>query len=66
MFCAGNAKKKVNTDKNIINANKYLNKVNLAQNKNLTDQKNSNIKLLNLNTVEFLKDFFANIYEKTN
>ena len=39
MFCTGNANEDFNIDENIINANKYLDKRNLAQNKNLKDKK---------------------------
>ena len=51
-------------NKNIVNVNDYLDKKNLAQNANLTNQKDSKIELLNLNTIESLKDLFANTYKK--
>ena len=39
MFCVDNTNEDSNADKNIINTNDYLNKKNLVQNKNLTEQK---------------------------
>ena len=64
MFCTNNILKNFNADKNIINVNNYLNKVNLAQNKNLIDQKDSNVEPLNLNDAKFCKTLFASVYEK--
>ena len=64
IFCTGNTNKSPNTDKNIINANNYLDKKNLVQKENLIDQENSNIKPVNFNTRESLKDRFAEAYEK--
>ena len=63
IFCIGNTNEDLNADRNIINANDYLDKKNLAQNKDLTDQEDSNVKLLNFDSVEFLKVLFAGAYE---
>ena len=54
MFYVGNTNKGLNIDKNIINVNTYLDKKNLAQNKNLIDQEDSNIELLNLDAKKSL------------
>ena len=39
MFYASNTNKNSNVDKNIVNTNNYLDKRNLAQNKDFTNQK---------------------------
>ena len=64
IFCVGNANEDLNIDKNIINVNNYLDKRNLAQNKNFTDQKELNIELLNLDTRKSLENLLANEYKK--
>ena len=65
MFCAGNAKKKVNIDKDIIDAKKYL-KDNMAGDNNLrTDQKIENIKQRKheKNAENSLEKLFENVYK---
>ena len=64
MFCAGNTNENFNANKNIINVNNYLDKRNLVQNENFTEEKDSNNKSLNLNIIESLKNLFANAYKK--
>ena len=64
IFCASNANESLNINKDIIDANNYLDKGNLAQNKNFTDQEDSNVKLLNFDAIESLKNLLANTYEK--
>ena len=64
MFCTNNINKDSNANKDIIDMNGYLDKENLAQNKNLTEQENSNIKSLNFNAREFIKNQFAEAYKK--
>ena len=59
IFCTNNTNEDSNVNKNIINTNNYLDKKDLAQNKNFTDQKNLNIQLLNFYSAEFLKNLFA-------
>ena len=63
MFCVCNTNENSNVNKNIINANDYLDKKDLAQNKNPTNQKDLNIEPLNLNFSEFLENLFADAYE---
>ena len=65
MFCAGNARKKVNIDKNIINAEDYLND-NMAGDNNLaTDWESAEVKSRNheKNPEDSLEELFANAYK---
>ena len=65
MFCAGNAKEKININKNIINAENYLDD-NIAGNNNLTtDQESASIELWNhkKNTENSFEELFANMYK---
>ena len=65
MFCAGNAREKVNIDENIINAKDYLDN-HIAGNNNLaTVQENSDVKLRDheKNTEKFLEKLFVNAYK---
>ena len=64
MFYKNNANECLNINENITNVNNYLDKKSLIQNKNLTDQKDLNVKLLNFNTRKFLEDLLANAYKK--
>ena len=64
IFYDKNVNENLNADETIININNYLEKGNLAQNKNFIDQENSNIEPLNPNTGKSLKNLLANAYEK--
>ena len=64
IFYAANANEGPNANKNIININNNLDKENLVQNKNPTDQKNSNVEPENPDTRESLKNQFAEAYKK--
>ena len=65
MFCAGNARKKVNIDENIINAEDYLDNYMAGNNNLATDQESSNIKTRNYekNAENSLEKLFANMYK---
>ena len=65
MFCAGNAREKVNINEDIIDAEDYLND-NMAGNNNLaTDWESANVKPRNYeeNTEDSLEELFANAYK---
>ena len=65
IFCASNAKKKINIDKDIINDEDYLDN-NMAEDNNLIiNWENADIKLQNheKNTEKFLDELFANAYK---
>ena len=65
MFCAGNAREKVNIDKDIINAENYLDD-NIAEDNNLaTDQESIDVKPRNYeeNAEDSLEELFANAYK---
>ena len=65
MFCAGNTRKKVNIDENIINAEDYLDD-NMTEDNNLaTDRENADVILSKneKNTENYLKELFANTYK---
>ena len=64
IFYIGNINKGFNADKIIIDVNNYLDKKKLIKNKNLIDQKDSNIEPMNPNTRKSLEDQFANVYKK--
>ena len=65
MFCTGNTRKEVNIDKDIINAENYLDD-NITNNNNLaTNHKSSDIKMRNHeeNAEKSLEELFANAYK---
>ena len=64
MFCTSNANKSFKANKDITSTNNYLDKENLAQNKNFIDQDDSNVKLLNLDSIEYLENVLTNAYKK--
>ena len=64
MFCTGNTNKGSNEDEDKIDINNCLGKENLVQNKNLKNQKDLNIKSINLDIGEFLENKFIEAYKK--
>ena len=65
IFCVNNARKEVNIDKNIINAENYLDD-NMAKNNNLAiNQESADVEPQNYkkNAESFLKELFANAYK---
>ena len=65
IFCAGNTKKKVNIDKNIINAEDYLNNNTTKDNNLATDWESADIKSWNheKNIEVSMEKLFENMYK---
>ena len=61
IFCTN---KSINVDKDIIDANDYLDKRDLAQNEEFINEKDSNIEPLNFDAAESLKNLLGNTYKK--
>ena len=64
IFCTYDTNKNSNANEDIINVINYLDKKNLIQNENFTDQEDLNIELLKPNSKKFLEDLLANVYKK--